>query len=85
VSLVLKEDISVERVMEVITASGGNLLEDVQVADYYQGKQIEPGFKGLTISCHYRSRERTLTEAEVIPLHTAIIQALKDKLQAKIR
>ncbi len=85
ISLVLKEDIPVERVIKLIVEQGTKLLQEAETTDYYKGKQIEPGFKGLTISCLYSSSERTLTEAEINPIHSGIIQALKDQLQVKIR
>ena len=85
ISLVLKEDVPVQDVIKVIVACGGKLLQAAEPTDYYKGKQIEPGFKGLTISCLYASSERTLTEAEINPIHNSIIQALKEQLQVKIR
>jgi phenylalanyl-tRNA synthetase beta chain len=85
ISLVLQEDISVERVMAVIAQMGEALLQEIEITDYYKGKQIDSGFKGLTISCLYASTNRTLTETEINPIHARIIQELKNKLNAKIR
>lgn len=85
ISLILKDDIPAERVMQLIMELGGKLLQKAEIRDYYKGKQIEPGFKGLTISCLYSSSERTLTEAEINPIHAAIVQALNDRLQVRIR
>lgn len=85
ISLVLREDIPAERVIKVIAGRGGKLLQQAEITDYYKGRQIESGFKGLTISCLYSSPERTLTEAEINPIHAGIVQALKDQLQVKIR
>jgi phenylalanyl-tRNA synthetase beta chain len=85
ISLVLKEDLPVEQIIKVIVERGGKLLKEVETTGYYKGEQIEPGFKGLTISCLYSSAERTLTEAEINPLHASIIQALKEQLEVKIR
>ncbi|MGE5197051.1 MAG: phenylalanine--tRNA ligase subunit beta [Deltaproteobacteria bacterium] len=85
ISLVLKEDIPVEQVMESITARGEGLLQEAEITDYYKGKQIPAGFKCFTISCLYCSDKRTLTEAEVNPIHSAVIDALKNKFQAGIR
>jgi len=85
ISLSLKEDITIEQIQEVITQRGGNLLREAAVTDYYKGKPIEPGDKGLTISCLYCSSERTLTEAEIDPIHTNVVKALEERFQAKIR
>jgi phenylalanyl-tRNA synthetase beta chain len=51
----------------------------------YQGKQIPQGYKGLTISCSYRLYERTLTEEEVNPIHSAIQETLINTLSVKLR
>ena len=85
ISLVLKEDIPVEEVIKLIGQRGGELLQEVETADYYKGKQIPAGYKGLTISCLYRSDERTLTEAEINPVHTLICDMLSERFDAKIR
>ena len=85
ISLVLAQDIPVEQVIQLALAQGGELLQEVEPTDCYKGKQIEPGFKGLTVSCLYSSSERTLTEEEINPIHAGIVQCLKDRLHAKIR
>jgi len=85
VSLVLKEDILIDNLLETIQHSGRPLLAEAKIIDYYQGKQIPAGFRGLTISCVYRSDERTLTEEEINPAHFLITQVLVDKFNAKIR
>ena len=61
------------------------MLKESRIADYYKGKQIPEGFKGLTISCLYRLDDRTLTEAEINPVHTYIIEALVAKFGATMR
>ncbi|MCM8795807.1 MAG: hypothetical protein NC928_03895, partial [Candidatus Omnitrophica bacterium] len=85
ISLILKEEIKVADLLPVIEEKGKPLLEEVKVVDFYQGKQIPPGFKGLTISCFYRLQERTLTEDEIKPRHAEILEVLKEKFSAQIR
>lgn len=85
ISFVLKDDIEVTGILEVIKEKAQPLIKEVKIADYYKGKQIPSGFKGLTISCFYRSDERTLTESEITPLHNAISQALVDKFKVQLR
>jgi len=84
-SLVLKEEILVEDILETIREKADPLLKKVEIVDYYRGKQIPPGSKGLTISCLYRSDERTLTEAEITPLHQNIALLLTKEFNAQIR
>jgi len=85
ISLVLKEGIRAADILEAIRDKAGPLLQEVKITDYYKGKQIPAGFKGLTISCLYRSDERTLTEAEVNPIQTVVGEILAERFGAKIR
>jgi len=85
ISIVLKQDVSLEEVLEAVKQQAGLLLESIRVADFYKGKQIPSGFIGVTISCIFRSPERTLLESEVAPLHAQIIEFLAKKYEAKLR
>ena len=85
ISLVLKDDITAQEIILAIKKDASGLLKEAEVIDYYKGKQIALGFKGLTISCVYRSDTRTLTEAEVDPVHSSIVALLKERFSAKIR
>jgi len=85
ISLFLKEETLAGDVLEAIKEQGSPLLRQVKVIDYYKGKQIPAGFKGFTISCFYRRDERTLTEAEINPLHSAICDFLTKRFAAQIR
>lgn len=85
VSFIIKDDVIVTGIIEAIKAKAQPLIKEVKIADYYKGKQIPSGFKGLTISCFYRSDERTLTESEINPVHNAVSQALVDMFGAQLR
>ena len=85
ISLILKDEILVGDVLEAIKEEGKPLLKEAGVRDYYKGKQIPSGFRGLTISCLYRSDERTLTEAEINPVHSFICKLLTDRFGCQIR
>lgn len=85
ISFLLKENIRADDIVRAVRTKGAPLLEEAKIADYYKGKQIPAGFKGLTISCIYRSNERTLTETEINPVHSLICNLLTDKFSAKIR
>jgi len=85
ISVVVKDDIKVDELLKAAGERGGSLLESARISDYYKGKQIPQGFKGLTISCTYRSSQRTLTESEVNPVHTLVCAVLKDRFGAQLR
>lgn len=85
ISFILKEDIPVKDILDALKEKGGLLLRDIKIVDYYKGRQIPAGFRGLTVSCLYRSDERTLTESEINPAHTLICNVLAERFGAKIR
>ena len=85
ISFVINEDIPVEGVLMAIEAKGAPLLDQVKIVDYYQGKQIPDGSRGLTISCVYRLDNRTLTEEEISPLHNDICSLLEERFGIKLR
>ena len=85
ISLSLSQEISFEKISQEISNNGGDLLQEVKMSDYYTGKHIPAGHKGLTVSCLYCSAERTLTDAEVNTIHTRVVSALQEKLGATIR
>ncbi|HLS88317.1 MAG TPA: phenylalanine--tRNA ligase subunit beta [Sphingobacteriaceae bacterium] len=85
VSVVVPEDLPVARIQEVITAAGGSLLEHVSVFDEYRGSQVPDGCRSLAFALTYRSRERTLTDAEVDQVHEGVREALVQQLGAALR
>lgn len=84
-SLVIKNDLSIQELLALIKEKGAPLLRESKVVDYYQGKQIPFGFKGITVSCIYRADDRTLTEEEVSPVHNAICSLLEERFGIKLR
>lgn len=85
ISLLLNENIKASEIFATIRENAGSLLENMEVVDVYKGKQIPRGYRSLTISCFYRSNERTLTEDEITPLQLRITDILKEKFGAQIR
>jgi phenylalanyl-tRNA synthetase beta chain len=85
VSFVVNEDVLAKELLTAIEAKGAPLLKHAKIADYYQGKQIPAGSKGLTISCLYRLDSRTLTEEEITPVHNGICSLLEERFGVKLR
>ncbi len=84
-SLILNDSVRADDVLGVIKKEAGHLLCELKIIDSYKGKQIPPGFKGLTISCLYRSAERTLTEAEIDSIQAVVYEVLTREFGAKLR
>ncbi|PIQ88018.1 MAG: phenylalanine--tRNA ligase subunit beta [Candidatus Omnitrophica bacterium CG11_big_fil_rev_8_21_14_0_20_43_6] len=85
ISFLINEDVSVKELLGAIQAKGAPLLNQAKIVDYYRGKQIPLGFRGLTVSCLYRQDNRTLTEDEVSPVHNSICSLLTERFGIKLR
>lgn len=76
ISFMAKKEIKISEIIISIKEKAKDLISEVKVIDYYKGKQIPAGYKGLTVSCFYRSGERTLTDEEVNQAHSSVCQEL---------
>lgn len=87
ISILVKEDVMFDQLLRAIAEQGKAWLryENIGLKDNYSGKQVPAGYKALTISCLYRSAERTLTEEEVNPGHQAVVEMLKAEFGAQVR
>ena len=85
IALLVDEDMQVGRIEDVIRSYGGPILEEVRLFDVYRGKQVEEGKKSVAFSLIYRDKEKTLTDEEVTKVHSGVLDALKDKLNAVLR
>ncbi|MEH2082097.1 MAG: phenylalanine--tRNA ligase subunit beta [Nostoc sp.] len=77
--------ISVVEIEKVITKAGKNLLESVELFDEYRGENVPEGQRSLAFRLIYRASDRTLTEAEVEPVHNKVREALVEKFGVNLR
>ena len=66
-------------------SNGAGLVEACELFDVYKGDQIEEGYKSVAYSISYRSLEKTLTDDEISPVHSKILEELEKELDAKLR
>ena len=66
-------------------AGASRWLAQVELFDLYKGKPLDKGQKSLGLRFTYRDLERTLTEEEVLPVHQALVNHLKERFQAQLR
>lgn len=78
-ALIVPDDVPAERVAHVIGGSGGALLERVQIFDLYRGEGIPESTRSIAFRLHFRSAERTLTDADVEGALEKIESALKEE------
>ena len=77
--------ISVVEIQKVITKAGKDLLESVELFDEYRGENVPQGQRSLAFRLVYRASDRTLTEAEVEPVHNKVREALVEKFGVNLR
>ena len=77
-AVVLPADVPAARAIELVRAAGGDLLDGVGVFDVYSGEQVGEGRRSLALSLDFRAADRTLTDADVVPLRERIVQALEE-------
>lgn len=85
ISIVLKDDVKSSDVMKQIKKTGGNLVTDIKVFDEYKGEHIEDGYKSLSLSITYESKDSTLKVEDINPIHERILNELSAKFGANQR
>ena len=79
------EKVTVAAIEKVMHKAGGTLLEAVELFDQYQGEHVPAGERSLAFSLFYRASDRTLTDAEVEPVHNHIREALVEQFNVTLR
>lgn len=77
-SMVMKKEILVGQVEEVIRKNGGKLLESCTLFDVYEGEQITKGFKSVAYSISFRAADHTLEEKEINSVMDKILKGLEE-------
>ncbi len=85
IAMLVKEDVIVKDIEDIIKQKGGKLLESVELFDVYKGKQIQEGYKSVAYSISFRAADRTLTDEEVNAPMKKILSELENKLEAQLR
>ena len=79
------EAVPAATVEEVIRAAGGDLLWSVRLFDVYRGSGVTDGHRSLAYGLRLQAADRTLTEADVAQVRTAVIDAVQQSLPATLR
>ena len=74
-------DRTAAELVDVVRGAGGKLLRDVRVFDVY----AREGQTSLAVRLEFRAGDRTLTDEEIAPQRTKIVEAVKTKLEGELR
>ncbi|HWH91137.1 MAG TPA: phenylalanine--tRNA ligase subunit beta, partial [Candidatus Binatia bacterium] len=85
IAMIVAEDLTHEKIWEVIWHPTEPLLEGVEFFDLFAGTEIGEGKKSLAYRLTYRDRSRTLTGEEVNAAHAKIRERLRSDLGAELR
>ncbi len=85
VALIMDDQIAASEVVDLFTNYPSEIIEHAELFDHYKGKNLPPEKKSLGIRVTYRSKDRTLAEGEVEPIHLALVAHVTEKTGAKLR
>jgi phenylalanyl-tRNA synthetase beta chain len=84
-SLVVDDDLEVEKVAEAIWNFDQPFIDEVNLFDVYRGTPIPEGKKGVSYRIRYQASDRTLTDEEVNRYHEKVIFQLREIFQVELR
>lgn len=84
-AFIVDKGISVEKLLETIKLSAGELLKDINLFDVYTGERIAPDKKSCAFTLQFQSAEKTLTDEEVTQVVENIIKVMNEKYNATLR
>ena len=84
-AVVVKRDCAAIDLIQVIRKAGKPLLEQVELIDRFEGGQLESDCCSQAFRLRYRSKDSTLTDEQVQPVHEKVRQALVKAFAAELR
>jgi len=85
ISFVISNEYSVSNLIEDITACNPKLIKEVIPFDEYKGKQIQAGFRSLSLNILIVPEIKNLTDEYINSLICSVIEKLKQKYQIEMR
>ncbi|MBS3738637.1 MAG: phenylalanine--tRNA ligase subunit beta, partial [Psychroflexus sp.] len=84
-ALLLDENISFEQVESIARQTDKKLLQQVNLFDVYQGKNLPDGKKSYAVSFTFRDPHKTLTDKKVDKIMSKLQKHFESQLQAELR
>jgi len=85
VALVVDVNMTSGEILELLRGYGSPVIESIELFDYYKGKNIPADKKSLGFRIVYRSKDRTLTDNEVEPIHGTLVEYILNKTAGELR
>lgn len=77
IALVINRDMPSAKLVNTIHQNGGDILQETEVFDVYEGEHVAEDEKSIAIRLSYLDTEDTLTDDKVNAVHEAILTALQ--------
>ncbi len=84
-SLLVDTQVSFEQIEAVVRKQDKGLLQNVNLFDVYEGKNLEAGKKSYAISMHLQDQNKTLTDDVVDGFVRKVTKSLETELKAALR
>ncbi len=84
-AVVVDKKVRVGDMMLSIKKAAGNILEDVELFDIYEGEQVASGKKSVAFNLTFRKADSTLTQEEVNAAFDKILGQLGTNFEAQLR
>lgn len=85
IAILVPLEIKAGEVMEKIHKSGGNLIQDIDLFDIYEGETLPQGKKNLAFHIIFQSQEKTLSKEEIDQIQNNIISGLEKMPEWEVR
>ena len=76
IALVINRDLPSAKLLDTIKQNGGDIFQNAQVFDVYQGEHVAEDEKSVAIRINYLDTADTLTDDKVNAVHDNILEAL---------
>ncbi len=84
-SILVDSSLEAAVIINLLKAYPSDLIEDINIFDVYQGRNIPEGKKSIAFNVRYRASDRTLKDQEIDELHHEIVNYILDKTKGQLR
>ncbi|NTS78227.1 phenylalanine--tRNA ligase subunit beta [Catenovulum sp. SM1970] len=84
-AFIVKNEVKVGEILDLIQKVGTNDLVDLNLFDVYQGQGVEDGFKSVAIAVTLQNVERTLEDSDITAITDKVIAEVEQVFEAKLR
>jgi len=84
-ALIVKEEISVEQLINCINSCQQPAIQKIMVFDIYRGTGIEAGYKSVALGLLLQDFSQTLTDSQIDAIFSTVLDTLTRTTSAKLR